>query len=92
MVYINTWPIFRESVPCRVPSGLGSSSLGRAPRRGSRSGAVGSLGGLAAVEAQDSSKGGAVETGCSGLNDVIYQLVYIILPQSTAPPSDCTPL
>ena len=41
---------------------------------------------------QDSSKGGAVETGCSDLYDVCMRVYYIILPQSTAPPSDCTPL
>ena len=35
---------------------------------------------------QDSSKGGAVEIGCSELYDVILLVVYIILPQSTAPP------
>ena len=37
-------------------------------------------------------KGGAVETGCSDLYDVMHCLVnYIILPPSTAPPSDCNP-
>ena len=40
---------------------------------------------------QDSSKGGAVETGCSGLHDSICFVCYILLPPSTAPPSDCTP-
>ena len=48
---------------------------------------------LGVKESQDSSKGGAVERGCSDLNDVIYVLVnYIILRPSTAPPSHCTPL
>ena len=45
---------------------------------------AGGAGGDAGV-CQDSSKGGAVEAGCSDLYD-------IILPPSTAPPSDCTPL
>ena len=37
-----------------------------------------------------SAKGGAVETGCSELYDVIL-VYFIILPPSTAPPSHCTP-
>ena len=36
-------------------------------------------------------RGGAVETGCSDLYAVMYYC-YIILPPSTALPSDCTPL
>ena len=40
---------------------------------------------------QDLSKSGAVETGCSDL--WCYILVYYVIPpQSTAPPSHCTPL
>ena len=42
---------------------------------------------------QDSSKAGAVETGCSGLHYIIGCFIIVtILPQSTAPPSHCTPL
>ena len=41
---------------------------------------------------QDSSKGGAVDTVCSGLHYIIGCLFNIVLPPSTAPPSDCTPL
>ena len=38
-------------------------------------------------------RGGSVETGCSDLYRGITILVdYMILPQSTAPPSHCTPL
>ena len=40
---------------------------------------------------QDSAKGGAAETGCGDLYDVIDCFNYIILPPSTAPPSNCTP-
>ena len=40
---------------------------------------------------QDSSKGGAVETGCSDLYAFILVIYCIILPPSAAPPSDCTP-
>ena len=39
-----------------------------------------------------SAKGGAVETGCSDLHDMMILVYYIILPQSTAPPIHCTPL
>ena len=41
---------------------------------------------------QDSSKGVAVETGCSGLHYIIGYYYYMMPPPSTAPPSDCTPL
>ena len=50
-----------------------------------------SPGGRLSLDSRDSSKGGAVETGCSDLYDVII-FDYVILPPSTAPPSHCTPL
>ena len=43
------------------------------------------------TSALHSAKGGAVETGCRDLYDVIHYFHYIILPQCTAPPSHCTP-
>ena len=38
-----------------------------------------------------SAKGGAVETGCSGLHYYVL-FYYVMLPPSTAPLSHCTPL
>ena len=80
---LKTWVWFIPLPLRALPTFKGIPELGQPAKEASTPGAA---------VAQDSSKERAVETGCSGIT--LYQRLcyYIILPTSTAPLSDCTPL